>query len=314
MIPIYEPDLTDLERNALFNAYSSGWISSQGQCITDFEREFSSKFGMKFGVATSNCTTSLHLALVALGIGLGDEVICPDLTFIAPANMAALTGARVVLVDVEKDTWNIDPVKVRAMVTEKTKAIIVVHAFGLAANMEEIMKISSEYGIPIIEDNAESPGSTFDGELAGSFGLMSCYSFFANKIITTGEGGMVLTNDEELYFRLKELRDHGMSRHERYFHTMLGFNYRMTNLQAAIGIAQLGRFDEIIQKRSAQKSRYSVLLSDIPGIEVRREFARANSVHWLMTIMLENKSHRDYMLQHLKSRGIDSRQMINPVH
>lgn len=314
MIPIYEPDLTDVERDALLAAYSTGWISSQGQCISDFEVEFSKKFGMKYGVATSNCTTSLHLALVALGVGVGDEVICPDLTFIAPANMAALTGAKLILVDVEKDTWNIDPLKVRAAISNKTKAIIAVHAFGLPANMNELMKLSSEFGIPIIEDNAESPGAKFDGKLAGSFGLMSCYSFFANKIITTGEGGMILTNDQDIYFRLKELRDHGMSRHKRYFHTMLGFNYRMTNLQAAIGLAQLGRFEEIIKKRSAQKNQYYSLLSDMPEIMIRSEFSQASSVHWLTTIMLKDQSSRDFMLSYLKENGIDSRQMINPVH
>ena len=188
MIPIFEPFITDLEKKYTSKALESGWISSQGKYITEFEKRFAHRIGKKYGVATTNCTSALHLSLIVLGIGSGDEVICPNLTFIAPANMIALTGSKPVLVDVEKDTWNLDPVLVEQAITKKTKAIIVVHSFGHSARMDELLEIAEKYQITIIEDNAESPGGTYKGKQLGSMGKLSCFSFFANKIITTGSG------------------------------------------------------------------------------------------------------------------------------
>lgn len=314
MIPIYEPDLSGLERKYLLEAIDSGWISSQGSFLNKFERAFAERFDMQYAVTTSNCTTALHLALVALGIGPGDEVICPDLTFIAPANMVALTGASLVLVDVEADTWNLSPELTRLAITERTKAIIVVHAFGHAARMEELQSLSVQYGIPIIEDNAEAPGGCYRDKILGSFGKVSCFSFFANKILTTGEGGMVLTNDEKLYYKLRELRDHGMSRHKRYLFVALGFNYRMTNMQAALGIAQLERFEKILEQRQRQEELYKHMLSGNDSFSIRPQQPWSQSVHWLMTVQLNISGVRDALLERLKEKGIDCRQMIHPVH
>jgi perosamine synthetase len=314
MIPIFEPEITEKEIQYVTDAVSSGWVSSQGEYILKLEEQFSLRFGKKFGIATSNCTTALHLSLVALGVAGGDEVICPDLTFIAPANMVALSGAKAVLVDVEEETLALNPHLVAQAVTKKTKAIIVVHPFGHAARMDELQKIADFHKIPIIEDNAESPGATYKGKILGSFGKLSCFSFYANKILTTGEGGMILTDDEELYLRLKELRDHGMSRHRKYVHVALGFNYRMTNMQAALGVAQLERFEDILKKRNLQEAQYENYLSSSEQLQLRKKQPWAETVHWLMTVRLRKTGIRDKMLEYLKREGIDCRQMIYPVH
>lgn len=251
---------------------------------------------------------------MALGIGSGDEVVCPNLTFIAPANMIALAGAKPVLVDVEQDTWNLDPKLLSRAITEKTKAIIVVHAFGHAARMDEILAVAKEHQIPVIEDNAESPGATYKGKLLGSLGDISCFSFFANKILTTGEGGMVLVDDEKLYYRLKELRDHGMSHRRKYVHVSLGFNYRMTNMQAALGIAQLERLDQILERRWSQEQQYKECLSASDQVDFRPQQSWGKSVHWLMTIRFKKDGIRDEMLDYMKHKKIDCRQMVYPVH
>ena len=253
-------EIDDGDIQAVVDILKSGQIT-QGQAVEDFGQALSNYAGAKYGVAVSSGTAALHISVVALGIGPGDEVICPDLTFIAPANMVALTGASLVLVDVEADTWNLSPELTRLAITERTKAIIVVHAFGHAARMEELQSLSVQHGIPIIEDNAEAPGGCYRDKILGSFGKVSCFSFFANKILTTGEGGMVLTNDEKLYYKLRELRDHGMSRHKRYLHVALGFNYRMTNMQAAVGVGQLQHLDQVLLKRNNQEKIYKKLFA-----------------------------------------------------
>ena len=314
MIPIFEPYLSKKEKNYLTRAINTGWISSQGEFIRDFEKQFAKKFKRKFAVSTSNCTTALHLSLIALDIKNGDEVICPNLTFIAPANMIAETGANLVLVDVEKNSWNLDPQLVLKAITSKTKAIMVVHAFGVPANIEQIVSIAKDHNLFIIEDNAESPGAKFKNILCGNFGDLTCFSFFANKIITTGEGGMITTDNSKLYERILELRDHGMSRKKKYVFNRIGYNYRMTNMQAAIGLGQLERFDEILEKRKKQEEIYNSMLSKINGIILRKNYKYLQTVHWLMTIQFENKNLRDKMILFLRENNIDSRQMIFPVN
>jgi perosamine synthetase len=314
MIPIFEPEITEKEKQYVSDAVNSGWVSSQGEYILKFEEQFALRFGKKYGVATSNCTSALHLSLVSLGISTGDDVICPDLTFIAPANMVALTGAKAVLVDVEENTLALNPSLVAKAITKKTKAIIVVHAFGHPAPMDELQEIADKHEIAIIEDNAEAPGASYKGKILGSLGRISCFSFFANKILTTGEGGMILTDDQELYLHLKELRDHGMSRHRKYVHVALGFNYRMTNMQAALGLAQLERIEEILKKRNLQEKQYENYLSSTEQLLLRKKLPWAETVHWLMTVELRKTGIRDKMLEYLKREGIDCRQMIYPVH
>lgn len=313
-IPISEPYLTGNERRYLTECLDTGWISSQGPFIGRFEQMLAEYHGVEHGVATSNCTTALHLALAALRIGPGDEVICPDLTFIAPANMVALTGATLVLCDIDPLTLNLDPDRVARLITAKTKAIIVVHQFGHAAPMDEIMALARPRGIKIIEDNAESPGGRYKGRMLGAIGDVSCFSFFANKVVTTGEGGAVLTSDPEIAERCRELRDHGMSRLKKYHHVELGYNYRMTNMQAAIGVAQWECFDEILAKRAQQMARYYAALGGIPGVTPRPFASWCTPVHWLTTVTLDAGHDRDAFLEFMKTNSIDCRQMINPVH
>lgn len=314
MIPIFEPSFANTERENLIECIDSGWISSQGHFIPDFEDAFAARIGMPCGVATSSCTTALHLALTALGVGDGDEVLCPDLTFIAPANMIHLTGAKPVLVDVEPTSWAIDPARMAERITPRTRAVAVVHPFGHAADMDPILSLSAKHGIAVVEDVAEAPGARYRGRALGTFGELSCYSFFANKIMTTGEGGMVLCRDPELDIELRVRRDHGMSLSRRYVHDVVGFNYRMTNMQAAIGLAQLGRLDAILKTRDAQAERYRRRFDDCARIAWRPREDYCDSVHWLATVTLETEDLRDPLLEHLNNLGIDARQMVFPVH
>ena len=251
---------------------------------------------------------------MALGIGNGDEVICPDLTFIAPVNMVRLTGAKPVLADVNSINWGIDPLSLEEKITPKTKAIIVVHAFGHPADMDPIVSIAKKYNLYVIEDVAEAPGSKYKGEMVGSIGDVSCYSFFANKIMTTGEGGMVLTNDKRLDKQMRIYRDHGMSREERYVHVVAGFNYRMTNMQAAIGVGQLKHLDKILSKRKIQEEQYQKLFSGNSKLVWRPKEKWCETVHWMSTITLAHEELRNPLLQHMQSKGIDCRQMVYPVH
>jgi len=313
VIPIFEPTLTGREREYLLHAIDTGWISSQGEYIARFEEQFAAWHGMPHAVAVSNCTTALHLALDALGVGPGDEVLCPDLTFIAPANMIRLAGATPVLVDVEPGSWAIDPVRLAEKISVRSRAIIVVHPFGHAADMDPILTLAERHGLKVIEDNAEAPGGRYRGRLLGTIGDVSCYSFFANKIITSGEGGMVMTRDSTLDKALRVRRDHGMSRERRYFHEVVGYNYRMTNMQAAVGLAQFERLDAITAERAEQAERYRHLLAD-PRIAWRPSQPWCDPVHWLATITLRRAELRDPLLAHLKREGIDCRQMVFPVH
>lgn len=314
MLPIFEPYLSEREHSYVEDCLRTNWISSQGSYITRFEELLAAYHGVGHAVATSNCTTALHLALAAMGIGPGDEVICPALTFIAPANMIELAGARVVLADIDPETLNIDPEDMARRITQRTKAVIAVHQFGHAAPMDEIGALARTYGLRVIEDNAESPGGRYRGQLLGTLGDAACYSFFGNKILTTGEGGAVITDDPELAGLCRVLRDHGMSRERRYHHVALGFNYRMTNLQAAVGVGQMERVEEILDTRRRQLARYESLLDGLPGLSVRKFADWCEPVHWMMTVTLDEELDRDALLAFLRINGVDGRQMVNPVH
>ena len=314
MIPIYEPHFFGNEKKYLKECIDTNWVSSQGAFIKKFEGLISKYHNTKYAIATSNCTTGLHLAIKSLSIGPGDEVICPDLTFISPANMIALSGANLVLVDIHPETLTINPEFIEDKITDKTKAIMVVHQFGHAAHMDEIMAIASKYGLKIIEDNAESIGGKYKNKLLGTFGEISVFSFFGNKIITTGEGGAILTDDKNIAIKCRELRDHGMSIEKKYSHTDLGYNYRMTNMQAALGVAQMEKLDQILDLRTAQMEYYYDQLSDFKPISLRRFYKWCDPVHWLTTISLKEGYSRDDLILFMKLKGIDTRQMINPVH
>lgn len=303
--PVAEPDLTGKEFEYLMDAFSSTWISSRGAYIDRFESEFSTFCGTKYGVATSNGTVAIHLALEALGIGNGDEVIIPDLTFAATINAVLHANATPVIVDVRESDWTIDPIEIRKAITGKTKAIIPVHVYGQACEMDEIMAIAKENNLKVIEDCAEAHGAEYKGKRVGSFGDINTFSFFANKIITTGEGGMCMTNNEELNAKMRRLRDHGMSPSKKYWHEEVGYNYRMTNLQAAIGCAQLERIEEILNLNKTTEKKYKEVLGEGSGISWQTDFEHKTKVVWLVCGTIENE--RDLLIQKFREKGIDSR-------
>lgn len=314
-IPISKPSIVQKEIQYITDAVSSGWVSSLGKYVDMFEEKFASYCGTKYALTTSNGTTALHLVLVALGIKPGDEVIIPDITFVATGNAVKYVGAKAVIVDIEEDTLCIDPESVKKAITPKTKAIIAVHLYGHPANMEEINKIAEEYDLIVIEDAAEAHGAEVNGKKVGSLGHVGTFSFYGNKIITTGEGGMITTNDENLYERMRHLRDHAMSKEKRYWHTEVGFNYRMTNVQAALGLAQLERIDEIIAKKRLIFEWYKEGLKDIEGIKLNYEAPWAKNVYWMVCFEVEGykEKQRDELMKKLREKNIDTRPYFYPL-
>jgi perosamine synthetase len=317
MIPIYEPSIGKEELKNVQEAVKSGWISSKGDFIEEFEEGFSKIIGPKYGISTSNGTTALHLALSALGISKGDSVIVPDFTFISPVNAILYNGANPVLIDSSPSYWNIDPNKIEEAIDKRTRAILVVHIYGHPADMGKIMKIANEYDLRVIEDCAESHGALYKDRMTGTFGDISCFSFYGNKIITTGEGGMCLTSSQELSDRLRVLRDHGMRPENKYWHEVIGYNYRMTNMQAAVGVAQLKKFHKILELKRKNGKLFAKLLSGIEGITVQPEMEWAKSVYWLNSILIdkkEGKPSRDEVSKKLSNSGIDNRKFFYPAH
>ena len=268
-----------------------------------FEEKFASYCGTKYAVAASNGTTALHLVLVSLGIKADDEIIIPDLTFIATGNAVKYIGAKVITVDVDEDTLCISPEAIRKAISSKTKAIIPVHLNGHPANMEEINKIAKENNLFVVEDAAEAHGAEFNGQKVGSLSNAGIFSFYGNKIITSGEGGMITTNSKELYKKMRYLRDHAMSKDKKYWHTEVGFNYRMTNLQAALGVAQFERIDEILLKRKELFEYYQERLKNVQGIKLNYKASWAKNVYWLISIEIDGyiESQRDEFIQKLKT-------------
>lgn len=312
MIPVAEPDLKGNELKYLTDAFLSTWISSRGQYIDRLEADFAKFCGCDYGVAVANGTVAIHLALLALNIGPGDEVILPDLTFAATINTVIHAGATPVIVDVLEDAWTISPEAIRKAITPKTKAIIPVHVYGQPCDMDAIMEIARTNNLKVIEDCAEAHGATYKGKPVGSFGDISCYSFFANKIITTGEGGMCVTNSAHLNDRMRVLRDHGMNKSKRYWHDEVGYNYRMTNIQAAIGVAQLERVEQIITDRRAVESRYKQELKQFPFIRWQKDIADNRRVVWLVCIELIGKD-REALFAALNRHGVDVRPFFYPL-
>lgn len=315
IIPISEPSITQKEINNVLNAIKSGWVSSLGEYIIQFEKKFAEFVGTRYALTTSNGTTALHLALVSFGIKEGDEVIVPDLTFIATANAVTYTGARPVFVDIDPETWCIDIEAIRKAITPRTKAIIPVHLYGHPADMDEINNLAKEYGLYVIEDAAEAHGAEYKGKKVGSLSDCGIFSFYGNKIITTGEGGMITTNDENLYEKAKHLRDHAMSKEKRYWHTEIGFNYRMTNIQAALGLAQLERIDELIDKKRQIFEWYKESLGGLEGIRLNPQKEWAKNVYWMVCLILDKDFGitRDELMRSLKDKGIDTRPFFYPL-
>jgi perosamine synthetase len=315
LLPVAEPDLRGNERKYVMDCVDSTWISSLGKYITEFEGKFSSYCGSGYGVSVCNGTVALQLALAALGVGKGDEVIVPDLTFIATANAVTYTGAKPVFVDADKKTWNMDTGRIKEKITGKTKAIIPVHLYGHPCDMDPILELAKKHNLFVIEDAAEAHGAEYNGKKVGSFGDVGCFSFYGNKILTTGEGGICITNDEKLAERMRFLKDHGMTR-PHYFHPEIGFNFRMTNIQAAIGLAQLERIDNIIATKIKHAKLYHELLGKTEGITFQPEEHYAKSVFWLHSLLVEGnfRCSRDDLMKELKEAGIDSRPFFIPMH
>ena len=314
-IPIYEPEITKQDINLINDAASSGWVSSLGKYINEFEKEFAKYCGTKYALTTANGTVALHLVLESYGIGKGDEVIIPDLTFIATANAVSYTGAIPIPVDIDKNSLCINPKKIEETINNRTKAIIPVHLYGHPAAMVEINKIAGKYNLIVIEDAAEAHGAQIGTQKVGSFGDGAIFSFYGNKIITTGEGGMVTTNDKSLYDKAKELRDHAMSKEKRYWHTRIGYNYRMTNLQAALGLAQLSRIDNIIKRKNQIFKLYKEYLEPIEELEVNYTNPDYKNVYWMICVNYRNwdENSRDHFIVKLKEQGIDTRPYFYPI-
>lgn len=311
-IPVCEPYLNGNEIKYVNEAITTGWISSSGKYVNAFEDAFANYCGMKHGVAVCNGTVAIHLALKALGIGKGDEVIIPSFTMIATAYAVCYVGATPVFVDADKDTWNIDVTKIEEKITQKTKAIIPVHIFGNPCNMEEIVKIAQKYNLYIVEDAAEAHGAEYKGRKVGSFSAIGCFSFFANKNLTTGEGGMIVTNDDDLYDKCRYYKNvcFPLNGPRNYTHDDIGFNYRMSNLHAAIGLAQVERADEYRNLRIKNAKLYKQLLNDCPGILFQKDEEHALNVHWMNTVVVDKTKYghtKDELILHLKENGIDTR-------
>lgn len=316
MIPVCEPFLGEKELEYVTDCLKTNWISSKGKYIEEFERKFAKYCGCKYGISTTSGTTALHLALALFGIGPGHEVIVPTFTMISTAFVVAYTGAKLVLVDAEPETWNIDVTKIEEKITDNTKAILPVHIYGHPCDMDTIMEVAQKYNLWVIEDAAEAHGAEYKGRKAGSIGHVNCFSFYANKIITTGEGGMAVTNDEKIAEKARSLKDLAHSREKRFLHTNIAFNYRMTNIQAAIGLAQFESIDELMERRRTHAYLYNNLLNDIEGIGLPLEKDWAKNVYWMYSILIGDEfgMSRDELMERLKEKGIETRTFFIPVH
>lgn len=315
-LPVCETWLNGKELEYLTECLESNWISSAGDFVGRFERSFADAVGCEHGVSCSSGTAALHLALTALGIGAGDEVIIPAFTMIAVPNAVTYTRATPVLVDVEPATWNLDPVRVLEKVTPRTRAIIAVHTYGHPADLTVLTELAAEHGLYLVEDAAEAHGATWEGKPVGGIGAVGCFSFYGNKIVSTGEGGMVTTKNQELADRLRLLRDHGVSRERHFWHQEFGFNYRMSNLEAAVGLAQTERLEVLIEARHRNARCYTEALRGIPGLRLPIERGEARSAFWVYALLIDTSfgCSRDLMRKRLADSSIETRSLFIPIH
>ena len=307
-IPVLEPNLEGNELKYIVNCLETKWISSKGSYVNKFEEMFSSIHNDIYSLSVSSGTTALHLALVALGIRDGDEVIIPNVTFAACANAVILAGAKPVLCEIDPLSWCIDINEAEKLITENTKAIMAVHLYGQVCEIESLVDLCRNKNIFLIEDCAEAIGSSIKKKRVGTFGDVATFSFFGNKTISTGEGGMILFKKKEIKNKAKILRDHGMNPTKRYWHNYIGFNYRLTNMQAALGVAQLERFDSILEKKLEIAKLYKKNLQGEGNIfMLPNEYSNVVHSNWLFTIILNNKIKRDLLIDELNNLGIETR-------
>ena len=313
MIPVYQPDLSGNERRYVLDCVDSGWISSIGKYTGWFEQMLSDYTGIEHAAAVSNGTVALHLALHCLDIGPGDEVIVPAFTYIASVNTIAQTGATPVFVDSRPDDWLIDVDDVRRCITPRTKAIMAVHLYGSVCDMPALVELAREHGLRIVEDCAEALGSTLHGTHVGGFGDVGTFSFFGNKTVTTGEGGMVVTRDAALAARMRKVKGQGQSLERRYWHDELGFNYRMTNVCAAIGVAQMERIETLLERKRQIAKLYRAALRERP-VQFQQPIDGVVSSDWLVSLLLPSTSDRSAVMRRLAEQGVDSRPVFYCAH
>lgn len=318
-IPVCEPFLNGNEKKYVDDCLQTGWISSAGKYVSAFEEKFAKYCDCEYGVAVCNGTVSLHLALQALGIGKDDEVIIPSFTMIASAFAVCHTGAKPVFVDADKDTWNIDIQKIEEKITPKTKAIMPVHIFGNPCNMDEIKKIADKYNLFIVEDAAEAHGATYKDKKIGSFSDIASFSFFANKNLTTGEGGMVVMKDKKHYDKCRCLKNMAfpLDKPRSYEHEFIGFNYRMSNIHAAIGLAQVEKANEYRNMRIMNNRLYKENLKDFDGVIFQKDEEDSINVCWMNAILLDPKKYgrtRDELINYLKENNVDTRLLFTGMH
>jgi perosamine synthetase len=315
-VPLTQPVLDGNELEYVTDCIRTGWISSQGKYVRQFEESFRKYVGSPHALVVSNGTVALHLALVALGIGPGDEVIVPDLTFAAPVNAVLYVGATPVLVDIDQHTLTMNMDAAERAVTARTRAIIPVHLYGHPADMGRVMALARQHDLVVVEDCAEALGSMCQGIHVGNHGNAAIFSFFGNKTITTGEGGMLLFNDAAIYERARMLRDHGMSKERRYWHEQVGYNYRMTNIQAAIGVAQMERIEEFVIQKRWNADQYRLRLSDVPGLQLIGEVGDVINSYWFYTVVLPASytSKRDEIIGMMLKNGVEVRPVFYPMH
>jgi perosamine synthetase len=309
--PVYIPEITQKEKDYVNQCLDSTWISSKGKFINKFESHVANQIGIKNAIAVSNGTVALHVALEAYNIGPGDEVIIPDFTYIASANAVKYTGANVVFTDVDPESWNITIEHIKNSYTEKTKAVMVTDIFGTPPEMDEIREFCTSKGIILIEDAAESLGASYKNKLAGNLGDIATFSFFGNKTITTGEGGMVLTNDDEIARKIRKLKNQGNSDIIRYYHDILGYNYRMTNIQAAIGCAQMERLDSILKRK---KRIFEVYKNELDGIVSFQKIPDyITSTYWMISFTFNESLDKNLLMEKLLGDGIETRPFFIPI-
>ncbi len=312
-IPVYQPDLAGNELAYVSDCIRSTWISSKGDFIPRFEGSFAAFADVPFAAAVSNGTVAIHLALEALGIGTGDEVIVPTLTYIASANAVAYTGATPVFVDSEREGWQIDVADVERKITPRTRAIMPVHLYGGACDLDPLVALARDRNLFLVEDCAEAIGTTYNGRHVGGFGTISTFSFFGNKTITTGEGGMVVTNDQTLHERAVHLKGQGLAAHRQYWHDVIGYNYRMTNICAAIGCAQMERVDYFLAEKKRVAEGYRGRLSSCP-ITFQRELPSSVHSHWMISMLCPRPADREPLRAALADAGVETRPVFYPVH
>lgn len=316
-ISVAEPTLTGKEREYVLDCIDSTWISSVGKYLPLFEASVAEVSGARHAIATNNGTTALHLALVALGVQPGDEVLVPTVTYIATANAVRYCGAEPVLVDVCPETLNLDPRDLARRLTSRTKGIIPVHLYGHPVDMDPVIEFANSHGLFVLEDAAEALGAEYKGRKVGSLARCATFSFFGNKIITTGEGGAVTTDDDELAARLRLFRGQGMDPNRRYWFPVVGYNYRMTNVQAAIGLGQMETFDVALKERIRLASWYHDELADLKGqLVLPSEAPWALHAYWMYTVFLRSggELERDAIMKLLDASGIETRPVFYPMH